>query len=214
MKSGLIASLVLAVPVALVSSARLSAQTQVPSEAELRRLAVSALENGIAIGDFDEDGHLDLLVANDAGPRGISLFHTNANGTFSAPELVPDATGFCVTRIVSGDFDRDHHLDLALFHPNGLTILRGNGKGTFTWSSGAEHGEIDPARANDDPDGDGKLHLPSVLLYANLLIISHGKGELVYTNLALYSHGLFVQDPDGGEDGALDATPDDHFIPD
>jgi hypothetical protein len=110
----------------------------------------------IESGDFNGDKKLDLIILNSDY---ISVFLNNGNGTFRGPintKLVGSALGI-------GDFDRDGTLDLAVTHSTDtsarLTILLGNGDGTFR--EGASYSiPTDPKSvAVADFRGDGLLDL-------------------------------------------------------
>ena len=82
-----------------------------------------------ALGDFNEDGFVDVVATNDTGnPRGIQLLIGNGDGTFDPPVyLQAGADGIAV-----GDFDRDGNLDVATGNENDqVTVLYGNGAGGF-----------------------------------------------------------------------------------
>jgi hypothetical protein len=70
---------------------------------------------GAAFGDYDDDGHLDLVVN---GGHGM-LFHNNGNGTFTD---VAEKSGIYTTRwshnggVAWGDFNNDGRLDLFFTH--------------------------------------------------------------------------------------------------
>jgi hypothetical protein len=91
---------------------------------------------GVALGDFDGDGKLDLAVVN-AGDESVSMLLGDGDGTFKAA-MNFSASGNC-TRITAGDFDADGNSDLALLRPgdatasdNGdVTVFLSNGDGTF-----------------------------------------------------------------------------------
>lgn len=65
---------------------------------------------GVAVADFDNDGHLDVFITNFGSD---ALFHNNGNGTFTdiAPEVGLEA-GNWSTGCAWGDFDGDGRLDL------------------------------------------------------------------------------------------------------
>jgi enediyne biosynthesis protein E4 len=65
---------------------------------------------GVAVADFDNDGHPDVFVTNFGQNR---LFHNNGNGTFT--DITRDAGvegGNWSTGCAWGDYDRDGRLDL------------------------------------------------------------------------------------------------------
>jgi Bacterial Ig-like domain (group 3)/FG-GAP-like repeat len=104
-------------------------------------------------GDFNGDGVLDL-VSND----GIVLLG-KGDGTFTAGESLPASGPFVV-----GDFNGDSILDLATFltTPDAdgtsytVTMLLGNGDGTFTVTPRSDPSGYDPAfLATGDFNGDG-----------------------------------------------------------
>ncbi|HHS96094.1 MAG TPA: VCBS repeat-containing protein, partial [Phaeodactylibacter sp.] len=88
-----------------------------------------------AWGDFDNDGWLDLFIANESS-RFISapclLFHNNGDGTFSeiAASMGLNKTGF-FKGCAWGDINNDGWLDLYLSNLTGKNLLfLNNGKGT------------------------------------------------------------------------------------
>ncbi len=85
---------------------------------------------GIAKGDFNHDGNLDIVVANfDASS--LSLFLGNGDGTFLPPTTVP--VGSRPVSVAVADFDGDGNLDLAvaLEDSQAFQLLLGKGDGTF-----------------------------------------------------------------------------------
>ena len=66
---------------------------------------------GVAWGDYDRDGHVDLFVANDFGRN--ALLRNNGNGTFSDVSKETGALDFGYSMSAfMGDINNDGHLDM------------------------------------------------------------------------------------------------------
>src|ERR1700674_3445380 len=87
----------------------------------------------VAIGDFNGDGKMDLAVADsEDGQTGrVNILLGNGDGTFQP--FVSYAAEAGTTFVVSGDFNGDGKLDLAVtnLYGNSVSVLLGNGDGTF-----------------------------------------------------------------------------------
>jgi hypothetical protein len=84
--------------------------------------------NNVAVGDFNGDGKLDLVISMpDAGE--IQVLLGNGDGSFTplAPISVPNG----VFKVGTGDFNGDGKIDLVVTAYE-VTVLLGNGDGTFT----------------------------------------------------------------------------------
>ena len=95
---------------------------------------------GCAWGDYNNDGYIDLFVAN-AGPAVDFLYKNNGNGTFTKITNDPVVTDTAQSSGGSwGDYDNDGDLDL--FVSGGVIgssydrLFRNNGDGTFTKITG------------------------------------------------------------------------------
>jgi hypothetical protein len=85
---------------------------------------------GIAKGDFNHDGNLDVVVAN-FNSNSLSVFLGNGDGTFLPASTIP--VGGLPISIAVADFDGNGNLDLAVALENSqaFQLLLGRGDGTF-----------------------------------------------------------------------------------
>ncbi len=87
--------------------------------------------NSIMPGDFNEDGTLDLLTVN---ANTLSYYRGLGGGKYAAP--VNQSLSGNLGQVLSADFDRNGREDIAIAsgtrnQSGGITILLGNGNGTF-----------------------------------------------------------------------------------
>jgi uncharacterized protein (TIGR03437 family) len=115
------------------------------------------------VADLNKDGRLDL-----AGPfnGGIGVMLGNGDGTFRSPMAL--SAGSNPKTAVSADFNVDGAPDIAVLNagtpgssadPGGITILLGNGTGSFPKASTLAAGFNPKTMAAADVNGDGKPDL-------------------------------------------------------
>jgi len=110
---------------------------------------------GIAVGDFNRDGILDLAVTDEQG-GGVEVLLGDGHGNYAQSAYL--ATGTFPVRVAAGDFNGDGTLDLAVVNDgsNTVTILLGNGDGTFKATAASPQTGINPGSiAVGDFNGDG-----------------------------------------------------------
>jgi hypothetical protein len=118
--------------------------------------------NGVAVGDLNGDGKLDIAVAN-GGSKTVSVFLGNGDGTLKPPSIysVPGLAA----EIAIGDVNQDGKPDLVVTTGDytvvgGASVLLGKGNGKFkppTTYSALEYGVNSIKIA--DLNGDGKPDL-------------------------------------------------------
>jgi hypothetical protein len=115
----------------------------------------------VAVGDFDSDGVQDIAVGT-GSDRAVEILYGIADGGFLEPPLSV-SIGQTVTSMVTGDFNLDGRLDLALLSYEGGTVtvlLRdSNEPRRFERLDSFAVGELPTALATGDFDWDGNPDL-------------------------------------------------------
>jgi uncharacterized protein (TIGR03437 family) len=111
------------------------------------------------IADFNGDGKADVAQTSARPDPNLYVWLGNGDGTFQSVtvSVIETVAGSSVRPLVAADFNRDGKMDLAVGGRNGLTILLGNGDGTF--SAKAVYSDPGETLALGDLNGDGKLDL-------------------------------------------------------
>ncbi|HEV3279584.1 MAG TPA: choice-of-anchor D domain-containing protein, partial [Terriglobia bacterium] len=137
----------------------------------------------VVVAQFNGDGFQDLAVTNEADNT-VSILLGNGNGTFQPH--VDYATGYGPEDVSVGDFNHDGVLDLAVVNggenlsgqpANSVSILLGNGDGTFQAHVDYPTGQFPFRVAVGDFNGDGNLDLAIVAEYDNAVSILLGNGD-------------------------------------
>ena len=107
---------------------------RVNSTTALEQIVVPYMGSGIAFGDYDNDGWLDLFIGNASleGIRG-ALFHNQGDGTFLETTLEAGLTFSGKTMgVLWGDFNNDGFPDLYLVNYGPNVLYKNNQDGSFT----------------------------------------------------------------------------------
>ena len=168
-----------------------SATGLVPSTGTFANSASPAVANAsfaIATGDFDGDGKLDMVSANDNAGT-VSILHNNGDGSFTVTGT--PAAGTNVWSVTVGDFNGDGYPDIAVVNqipdfgdnpPSTVSILLNDGHGNFALSSTVTVGADGDAIAVGDFNGDGHPDLavgginPDSSAGAVYILLNNGSG--------------------------------------
>jgi len=148
--------------------------------------------DSVAVGDFNGDGTPDLAIAN-YGSNSVSILLGNGNGygTFATQVSYPVGSG--PVWVVTGDFNGDGKLDLAVANSNGvLSILLGNGNGTFQPQKTMQVDTSLATLAVGDLNHDGKLDLIAVNSDSPALWALLGTGDGSFRKVSVWqrAHSL------------------------
>jgi len=163
--------------------------------------------NGVAVGDFNGDGILDLAVATGSGGAGtqVAVLLGNGDGTFRSG--VNSTAALNPAAIATADFNKDGNLDLAVVNNIGsVSILLGNGDGTFQTHVDYGTGSFPWGTLGiADFNGQGNLDLAVANVGSNTVSIFLGNGDgtfqpQVQIGTGAHPHGAVVGDfnQDGG----------------
>ncbi len=177
-----------------------------------------ANSNGASWGDYDDDGFLDLIVANSEAQNEF-LYHNNQDGTFTSVTNGPVPTSGMWSGGPSwDDYDEDGNLDLYVSPVGSFTnslglVFRNEGGGTFTRVTNAVLTSVGEERGDwIDYDNDGDLDLSGSRRGGGLasLVIYRNDGGGVLHEVVLDDYDRAVVSPgtqlwgDYDNDGWLD----------
>jgi hypothetical protein len=130
----------------------------------------------IAVGDFNNDGKVDVVTAN-LNSEDLALLAGRGDGTFLDPIPIHGLTE-TPQNLVTGDFNGDGKLDLAVAQGDGtVSLLLGNGNGTFAVGPTVAVGAVPSGLAAADLNNDGKLDLVTANVGAGTITVLLGNGD-------------------------------------
>ena len=124
----------------------------------------------VAAGDFNRDGALDLIVTINDPTVGVALLTGRGDGTFNTAVTFPNTSGFDSPALAAVDVNNDLNLDAVIGHEiacytapcragRSITVLLGNGNGTFQAAREIDVGSGTAAISAGDFNRDGVTDL-------------------------------------------------------
>jgi FG-GAP-like repeat len=155
---------------------------------------VGTQTQAVGAGDFNSDGRVDLVVTLNSPQFSLALLTGTGTGTFNAPTFFPNTSGFDSPAIAATDLNGDGRLDLVVMHSiacftapcraaRSITILLGNGNGTFQTPSEIDVGTGPNSMAVADLNRDG------------IKDVAIGGGNTEFSVLIGVGNGTFVRQP-------------------
>lgn len=141
--------------------------------AEAQRFHAGQNAYQVATGDFNHDGKLDLVTANNFN-RGAHVLLGLGDGNFQTATNYP--IGDC-SAVITGDFNHDGHTDFAVTDSitAKITVMLGKGDGTFPTKQDFPVAKGPVMLAVADFDRDGQRDLATANTTANNVTVLLGK---------------------------------------
>ncbi|MBT1699033.1 VCBS repeat-containing protein [Fulvivirgaceae bacterium PWU4] len=181
--------------------------------AAFKNFAAGTNVNDIALGDFNKDGNLDVVVCSQSNVN-FSLLTGDGTGNLAAP--VSFAAGDVPEGIAIGDMNKDNNLDVLVSNrgtPADLRIYAGNGAGGFaapTVIPITNIGDVTVADFNKDSNPDF-----AVFVNGNVQVWSgNGSGTTFTLTQTITSAGSDddIDVADLNNDGAMDIHTSSTYI--
>lgn len=166
---------------------------------------------GIALGDIDNDGDLDIVEANN-DDNNFWLFLNDGNGNFSVSPNSPYYVGDAPRDLALGDFNQDGYLDVVVSNSadDNVSVFFNDGNGSFQYQTTYDVGDFPDGLALGDVNDDGYLDIAIANVFSNnaSVLINNDDGsfamQVIYAAVeAPYSIALGDLDNDGDLDMAI-----------
>ena len=128
-------------------------------------LPAGSIPTSVVTGDFNQDGHMDFIVAN-AMDNDLWIYLGNGDGTFQLPRVIPLSKGLSPVGLATGDLRGNGKLDLVVAESDSSSIgvLLGNGDGTFGYETEYALPEPPASVVIDNFNHSGKLGIAAVMV--------------------------------------------------
>ena len=171
----------------------------------------------IVVGDFNHDGHDDVVVADDGSPT-VTIHLGDGHGGFGPLATSPVyRVGYGPVWVTLADFNGDHEPDIAVANAGGngfsvprigsVSILIGHGDGTFETCPSLYPGGSPYSVAAGDLNNDGRQDLLIADGLGDDLVVVPGVGDCTFGSARRVAVGrtpIAVAAADFNQDGNLD----------
>ncbi|CAF4188254.1 unnamed protein product, partial [Adineta steineri] len=153
---------------------------------------IKPLTVAVTIVDLNNDSYLDIVAANFWNDN-VGIFLGYGNGTFTNQTTFNTSYFSRPSAVISGDFNNDSRLDIAvsLESSGGIGVLIGRGNGTFfdvvIYSIGSN--ALPTSIATSDFNNDNRLDIVVTNFNLGSISIFYGNGDGSFSNLTNYTTG-------------------------
>ena len=155
--------------------------------------ATVASPGQLVVADVNGDGKPDLLVVSGAANQ-LSVLLGSGTGTFAAHTEF--ATDVSPNGLAVGDLNGDGKLDVVTsnsiiaVNPSVMSILLGNGNGTFAAKTSINTGRFPGSVKLVDMDLDGKLDIVASAAGVDQIVVHRGLGTGAFAAIETFSTGV------------------------
>jgi uncharacterized protein (UPF0548 family) len=171
-----------------------------------RNFFVGLGPSSVAVGDFNSDGRLDLVVANQDSDT-VSVLLGNGDGTFQAARNRAAGRGPYSVVVVDVNGDGKPDLAVANRYSDNVSVLVGNGDGTFQAARNFPAGRSPRSVAVGDFNGDSIPDLAVANGLSDDVSVLLGNGDGTFQAARNFAAGMFPESVAVGDvngDGLLD----------
>lgn len=150
----------------------------------------------VTSADFNGDNKADLAIAHQSAGSGVYVLLGTGTGSFGTLSNVLSGVG-SPNSVISGDFNNDTKIDLAISFSNGtlnkVYVLLGTGTGSFNAGTGFSVGNDPISVITSDFDGDGNADLATANYYSNDISLLLGDGTGSFNTASSFTVGTNPQ---------------------
>ena len=146
--------------------------------------------NALAAGDVNHDGFPDIVVTS-SGADSLTVFLGSAGGQFQMQPAIPVGSNLGLADTLLADLDGDGNPDIVTANATAgsVSVLKGNGDGTFRSPAAYPVGANPNAVAYSDFNGDQKLDLVTANTGGNSVSVLFGNGDGTFPSASQFGAG-------------------------
>ncbi|SFE85094.1 BspA family leucine-rich repeat surface protein [Thermoflexibacter ruber] len=168
----------------------------------------SADPTALAIGDFDNDGDIDIAVGEGNSSNNLYIWTNNGAGAFTGP-AISTVGGGAVESMASGHFNADSNVDLVIgtITTNSAYLYTGNGAGAFVLTATVPTTTVPRSMVIGDFNGDGSSDFATAHGGSGnnvQITLGNGAGAFTTPRIIPFTGAFGISQGDFNNDGRAD----------